>query len=317
VGELLVLTAIAWAAARGIETTIDEVKGRTTTRHKAAVAKTAMSGTAKDPKAVKDGGKTRTEPVGVPATFGRKAATVTARTVAGGATWGRDALSAYRQAIGDAYRVEADKVRRRRAEKAVARTRAKSAPGVPAHGGAVSGPNPAAVPPPPPYPPAVGTADADRASAVPRLQVLPGGADTTPDTGKDLMTILETGEVTSLAALTRYLRAVSSVSQVNADAAQIIADKDTKLVGRLDAINAQLTEIGVDTDTVGEIARLQELVEVQAATARVCAARSMEASEAAVVASAGAQMRHGSIAEAVADADLDAPAEAAYYTEGK
>lgn len=306
-GELLVLTAIAWAAARGIETTIDEVKGRTTTRHKAAVAKTATSETAKDTKAAKDSGKPRTEPAGVPATFGRKAAAVTARTVAGGATWGRDALTAYRQTLGDAYQAEAEKVRRRRAEKAEAKTRAQSAPGVPA----------AAAPSPPPYPPTVGTADADRASASPRLQVLPGGADTTPDTGKDLMTILETGEVTSLAALTRYLRALSSISQVNADTAQIIADKDAKLVGRLDAINAQLTEIGVDTDTVGEIAKLQELVEVQAATARVCAARSMEASEAAVVASAGAQMRHGSIADAVADADLDTPAEAAYYTEGK
>lgn len=329
-GELLLLTAIAWAAARGIESTIDGVKGRTTTRHKAAVAKVAAQGgeDGGTAGAGKSGGKGRGEapPSGAPATFGRKAAHLTARSVAGGATWGRDAVAAYREALADAYRTEAEKARARRAAKAAKKDGQDAAAGpAPATGTPPAGP---LVPPPPPYPPTAGAPAADNGQydqddaddstpAVPHLRVLPGGADPDPDPAGSLMTILDTAEIDTLGTLIRYLRAVSTVSEVNADTARLIADQDAKLAARLDAITAQLAGLDVDADTVGEVARLRELVEAQASAARQCGEQSVAAAEAAVVAAAGAHIRHGAIAAAVADSDVAAPADAAYYTEGK
>ncbi|MFI5831058.1 hypothetical protein ACIA6C_28055 [Streptomyces sp. NPDC051578] len=308
--ELLLLAAIASAAARGIEGFIDDHKGAATPRHKETVAKVA----AQKPATAEGKAKTA-EPAGAPATFGRTAAKLTARTVAGGATWGRDAAASYRQTLADFYREEAQKARARRTTKAATKSaKQAAATSAKANDPQVPGPKAAMIPAPPAYPPLVGDPAAEPRTA-PRLRVVQGGA--TPDTGRDLMTILSGGEITSLAGLTRYLRAVSTVSQINADTASIIADKDAKLAGRLDSISAQLRGLNVDDETVGEVTQLQDLVEAQASAALLCAERSRAAAEAAVVASAGAQVRHGSIAEAVADADLDTPAEAAYYAEGK
>lgn len=332
-GELLLLTAIAWAAARGIESTINEVKGRSTTKHKAAVAKAASTpaGKVKGPGG-KAGAKT---PSGVPATFGRKAAGLTAKSVAGGATWGRDAVVAYRQSIGGAWQAEAEKARRRRAEKAEAKAAKVRAEKAIAAGAAVAERAAAeraakeaaarAVPPPPPYPPTVGAPapvapgdwqDDDTTPTEPRLRVLPGGVSPDPDPTRNIVTILS-AEIGTLRSLTGYLQAVSTVSQINADTAQIIAVQDIKLAGRLDSIAAQLADLDVGAATVAEINRLRDLVEVQAATARQCADRSVEAAEAALVAAHGAHIRHGDIAAAVAESEEATPAAAAYYNEGK
>lgn len=336
-GELLLLTAIAWAAARGIESTINEVKGRSTTKHKAAVAKAASTpaGKGKGPGG-KAGAKT---PSGVPATFGRKAASLTAKSVAGGATWGRDAVVAYRQSIGGAWQAEAEKARRRRAEKDVAKA-AKERAAKDAATKAAAAERAAAekaakeaaartVPPPPPYPPTVGAPapgpapvapgfwpDDDTTPTEPRLRVLPGGVSSDPDPTRNIVTILS-AEIGTLRSLTGYLQAVSTVSQINADAAQIIAGQDTKLAGRLDYIAAHLADLDVDAATVAEINHLRNLVEVQATTARQCSEQSVHAAEAALVAAHGAHVRHGDIAAAVAEAEVATPAAAAYYNEGK
>lgn len=116
------------------------------------------------------------------------------------------------------------------------------------------------------------------------------------------MTILEFPEISSRGQLVRFLQAVSTVSQINSDCAQIMAEQDAELASRVARIADQLNSLGVDPKTVGEVRRLQKLVEIQAATGQQCAESSISAATRARVAASGAHLRYGTDA---VNADLD------------
>lgn len=131
------------------------------------------------------------------------------------------------------------------------------------------------------------------------------------------MAVLNSGEITNMDGLLRYLRAVASISEINAESAELIAEQDAKLAARLDAMVADLGERGVDPASVSEVAALQEQIEALSAASRRGADAALAASEAATTAHTGAQARHGGFADARADADVPAADSPYYQPEGK
>lgn len=332
--ELLLLAAIAYAAARGIEQITDDFqasyknKVADATVKKAAKNKTTAETVAAE---VKPGGTfSAKEAAPRTATFGTKTAAAIAAGVQTGATFRKSYLEGYRDAWPtareDAQKRQVERAKRRQAEREarLAERRAQTAeqqaadaknapPAV-----IVVAPNEPKTETEAPIvtPPAeIQPAPAAAAPAKPALVLLkdpnpnPQPADAPAPTG-DIVTI---PEVRTLDGLIHALDIIKAVSLMRAEEANAIAADDAQLAAQLDALAADLAGQKVDAGTLGEVYALRELVASQASTARQYEAAAQNAADMSAGAADSAHKAHGGINEAIQSSPIPAAAEAGYY----
>ena len=121
------------------------------------------------------------------------------------------------------------------------------------------------------------------------------------------------GEVRTLGGLLAALAAARDHCTLGAEEGQIVAADDRRLLGQLDAIEAQLTEQEVDDETRADIAYLRELIAVQTQQALAYAVLAQQSADLAVLVATAADYRHGGIREAVVSSPIDHPATREYY----
>jgi hypothetical protein len=148
--ELLLLSAIAFAAARGVETMIGDK------RYKSRSSERTVKNAAKTPTPAGKGAAPTSPKL---AKFGAKAAKVAARGTTNSRSWGESWMAGFREAYPEARREAAERLRAKAVEKARREADAKEAgraAGREAADAAGRGPDPTigSVPPKPDYPPA-------------------------------------------------------------------------------------------------------------------------------------------------------------------
>lgn len=323
--ELILLAAIAYAAARGIESMTANVHAgyhselaertakkvaKTTAKNGGDAARNGVKGTVFDPAAAAPRS----------ATAGTKTAAVIATAVANPATHWRSFIAGYKAAWPTAREEVRDGMAERAAQRAADRANAGR--------DAVKG---KAVPPPGSKPASAAPASGAAAPAGPDLTKAPAASrpplviapSSAPVAGsRPALSIVQpepTGEsvsipeVRTLDGLMNALAIVKGASLMRAEEAAAIAADDATMAARLDSIEAELAGLEVDPGTLGGIATLRDLISAQSAAAQEHGVAAQNAADLAAGAADAAQRSHGGINEAVRSAPIQIVAEAGYY----
>jgi hypothetical protein len=348
--ELLVLAAIAYAAARGIEQITDDFKASYKNKVADATVKKAAKNTT-TPTATVAGvapGSTFSAKEAAPrtATIGTKTAAAIAAGVQAGATFRKSYLEGYREAWPtareEAQKRQVEKAKRRQAEHE-ARAAERRAEAAEKKAADAKTPPPAAivvttVPPktettPPKAAPAKPEEKlASTPAATPPAEVQPVEPQPMTDVpAKPSLVLVKDPnpnpapapiapgdtvtipEVRTLDGLLHALQIINAVSLMRAEEAAAIAADDAQLAAQLDAFEASLADQEVDTKTLAEIGALRELISVQATTAQQYQAAAQNAADMASGTASAAHKSHGGINEAVQSSPIPAAAQAGYY----
>lgn len=316
------LAAIAFAAARGIESIVDDVKGTYGSKvADSTVKKAAKNKTSDDAPAMVKPGGTFSAKAAAPrtASAGTKTAAGIATGVQVGSTFWKSYLDGYREAWPTA-REEAQKRQVERALRKQAEREARAAEKKATEAPTTAEPEVVVPPDAPapvvetPGPPAAPPAEIPEPGAVPAKPALVLIKDSTPSpapapTG-DAVTI---PEVRTLDGLIHALGIVKGTSLMRAEEAAAIAADDAQLAAQLDVIEAQLAELEVDAGTLAEVGALRELITVQAVTAQQYGTAAQNAADLSSGAADAAYKHHGGINEAVQSSPIPAAAQAGYY----
>lgn len=347
--ELLVLIAIAYAGARGVES----VTGIDNHRYDSPAAQEAVAEAAGDspakgadpkPPSPTDPGGTFSAAAPRSAQLGGKAAVPLAVLA--------ETSSTMWKAVGEGYRERwpeiraerrkqmAERAAKRAADKAAAQAAKKAAEAL-----AAAGPPPLFPPKPgqpptvpaPPLQPTPATTVKIPASVpaptgpAPDLTVLGWPGDGTaliptqtplirhltavPDTTGDLMSAPSKiiPEVRTLDGLLNALTVTRAMCEMRAEEALAIAADDLTLSSRLDEIEAEMAELEVDASTRAEIDALRESIHAQSQAAGQYGHAAKDAADLALAAAQAAHKNHGGIAEAVQSSPIDVAAQAGYY----
>lgn len=335
--ELLVLIAIAYAGARGVES----LTGTTDRRHDTAEARKTVEKIAadkpKDTATEKSAGPT--EPGGTfskaaprSAKIGGTAAVPLAVITETGSTMWR--------AIGEGYRERWPEIRaerrRQMTERAVKRKTEKAAAEAKRKADAAVG----KAGPPPPFPPK----PAEPPAVAPLVQPstapdppsgpsgAPGGlakvpAQQPPSTPRHLTAVPDPAqngdlmsspstilpEIRTLDGLMNALTLVRAMCEMRAEEALAIAADDLSLSNRLDQIEAEMAELEVDTTTRAEVDGLRESIHAQSQAAAQYGGAAKDAADLALATAEAAHKNHGGIAEAVQSSPIEVAAQAGYY----
>jgi hypothetical protein len=342
--ELLVLAAIAYAAARGIEQITDDFQ--TSYKNKVAdatvkkAAKNATKNEAVTAAAEVKPGSTFSAKEAAPrtATLGTKTAAAIAAGVQAGATFRKSYLEGYREAWPtareEARERQIEKAKRRQAERE-ARAAERRAEAAEKKAADAKTPPPAAIVVTT-VPPKTETAPPNAATAKPEEKPASTPAATPPAPepavevpAKPSLVLIKdpnpapapiaTGdtvtipEVRTLDGLLHALQIINAVSLMRSEEAAAIAADDAQLAAQLDAFEASLAGQEVDTKTLADIGALREFITVQATTARQYQAAAQNAADMASGAANSAHKAHGGINEAVQSSPIPAAAQAGYY----
>jgi hypothetical protein len=329
--ELLVLIAIAYAGARGVES----LTGTTDRRHDTAEARETVEKIAadkpKDTATEKPAGPT--EPGGTfskaaprSAKIGGTAAVPLAVITETGSTMWR--------AIGEGYRERWPEIRaerrRQMTERAVKRKTERVAAEAKRKADAAVG----KAGPPPPFPPAV--APLVQPSTAPEPASGPSGAlggtakvpaQQTPSTPRHLAAVPDPAqngdlmsspstiipEIRTLDGLMNALTLVRAMCEMRAEEALAIAADDLSLSNRLDQIEAEMAELEVDPTTRAEVDGLRESIHAQSQAAAQYGGAAKDAADLALATAQAAHKNHGGIAEAVQSSPIEVAAQAGYY----
>lgn len=347
--ELLVLVAIAYAGARGVESILPA-----SDRHpdvpaaKETVAKAAASGPANATKAAgpTDPGGTFSAAAPRSANLGSKAAIPLAVLA--------ETSSTMWKAIGEGYRERWPEIRaerrkqmaaraaKRKADKAAADTvkKAQAAadkagppplfppkPTTPPIIPAVPPPSPVLSPPAAPTPPGHGFNGphtvlgwpGDGTALIPTQPAPDPGRHLTavPDPAQngDLMSSPSTviPEIRTLDGLLNALTLVRAMCEMRAEEALAIAADDLTLSNRLDQIEAEMADLEVDDATRAEVDGLRDSIHAQSQAAAQYGGAAKDAADLALATAAAAHKNHGGIAEAVQSSPIEVAAQAGYY----
>lgn len=310
--ELLLLFAIAYASARGVESILNDTRAsynnRVADKTLKEIAKGKGDGGKTDPTA-KGGTFSSTAAAPRTASLGTKTAAGIATGVEMGATFWKSFYDGYREAWPTA-RAEA---RKRMAERAGRRKakQAEAAADQPEDAVVVSDkPEPPETPqaeePKAPAPTAPAPADA---TSKPALVLVKAPAAAPAPTG-DTVSI---PEVRTLDGLINALGIVKGQSLMRAEEAAAVAADDAVLASRLDVIAAELAGLEVDAETLAQVTALQEKIAAQSEAAQKYGDAAQNAADLATGAADAAYKHHGGIAEAVQSAPIPAAAQAGYY----
>lgn len=300
--ELLLLLAIAYAGARGIEAITDTTDKRHKNGHadktvaKVAEAKTSL----KKPKPTEPGG---TFAAAAPrtASLGGKAAKPIAVGVETGAVLWRSLLEGYAKALPEARKEHRERMTQRAAKRKADKAE-KAAPPKPNY--------PPTIPAPTPPADAVTPQTDTSPTTPPKVRHLRA---ITPQRGATMPATTSIPEIRTLDGLMNALALISAMCLMRSEEAQVIAADDTSLSNRLDALEAELAELEVDDATVAEIGNLRESIHAQAAAAGQYGAAAHDAGELAKATADAAYKAHGGIAEAVQSSPIERAAQAGYY----
>jgi hypothetical protein len=345
--ELLVLAAIAYAAARGIEQITDDFQASYKNKVADATVKKAAKNEAVTVAAEVKPGSTFSAKEAAPrtATLGTKTAAAIAAGVQAGATFRKSYLEGYREAWPtareEARERQIEKAKRRQAERE-ARAAERRAEAAEKKAADAKTPPPAAIVVTT-VPPTTETAPPNAATAKPeekpaRTPVATPPVDATPpapepaveapakpslvlikDPAPEPATPVPTGdivtipEVRTLDGLLHALQIINAVSLMRSEEAAAIAADDAQLAAQLDAFEASLAGQEVDANTLADIGALREFITVQATTARQYQAAAQNAADMASGAANSAHKAHGGINEAVQSSPIPAAAQAGYY----
>ncbi|MCX4543796.1 hypothetical protein [Streptomyces sp. NBC_01565] len=336
--ELLVLIAIAYAGARGVES----LTGTTDRRHDTPEARETVEKIAAD----KPKGDTASEKLASPTDPGgtfSKAAPRSARiggtaavplaviTETGATMW---------RAIGEGYRERWPEIRaerrRQMVERATKRQTEKAAAGAKRKADAAA----AKAGPPPPFPPKPAEPPAAdplaKPSTVPEFVSGPSGASGgpakvptqhTPSTPRHLTAVPEPvqngdlmsspstiiPEIRTLDGLMNALTLVRAMCEMRAEEALAIAADDLALSNQLDQIEAEMAELEVDASTRADVDGLRESIHAQSQAAAQYGGAAKDAADLALATAQAAHKNHGGIAEAVQSSPIEVAAQAGYY----
>jgi hypothetical protein len=350
--ELILLAAIAYAAARGVDSIITDTKARYGSKVADAVVKKAAkdkgAGNGKAGPADPGGTFSAREAAPRTASIGAKAAAGVATGIETGATAWKSYLEGYREALPtareDARRRQLERAKRRqvaREERQVRRQAEREARDAQREadaeakaaeeaGKADAAADAAAVPPPAEAPAptvteaqpepteepaAAGASDVDVEPAPAAGQAKPTLVLLKPSTAPIPTPTGDTviPEVRTLDGLLNAFGIVKGVCLMRAEEAEAIAADDIELAGRLDALEAQLADLEVDPATRAEITSLSEKIAAQSLAATEYGTAAQNAADLSSAAANAAHMAHGGIAEAVQSAPIEAAAQAGYY----
>lgn len=322
--ELILLAAIAYAAARGIESMAANVHAGYHSEVAERTAKKVAKTTAKNAGGGVKGGVTGTvfDPAAAAprsATAGTKTAAVIATVAANPATHWRSFIAGYKAA----WPTAREEVRNGMTERAAQRAADRANAGREAVKGKAtppSGPKPASAPAAPAGP---GLAKAPAASRPgPGAPPVAAKPPATGAGGRPALSIVQpepTGEsvsipeVRTLDGLMNALAIVKGASLMRAEEAAAIAADDATMAARLDSIEAELAGLEVDPGTLAGLATLRDLISAQSAAAQEHGVAAQNAADLAAGAADAAQRSHGGINEAVRSAPIKTVAEAGYY----
>lgn len=347
--ELLVLAAIAYVGARGVESILPASDRHPDTKAaKETVAKVAAGGPPAKTPGPTDPGGTFSAAAPRSAKLGGTAAVPFAILA--------ETSSTMWKAIGEGYRERwpeiraerrkqmAAKAAKRKAEKAAADAEKKAQAAADKAG------------PPPPFPPKPSAPPVVAAPPVaPVLAVAPDPATATPPAGGfngpdtvwgwpgdgtalipaqpapdpgrhltavpdpaqngDLMSSPSTliPEIRTLDGLMNALTLVRAMCEMRSEEALAIAADDLALSNRLDQIETEMADLEVDDATRAEVDTLRESIHTQSQVAAQYGGAAKDAADLALATAQAAHKNHGGIAEAVQSSPIEVAAQAGYY----
>lgn len=120
-------------------------------------------------------------------------------------------------------------------------------------------------------------------------------------------------EVRTLDGLMNALQLVNAMCAMRAEEAEVIAADDKTLSNRLDEIEAELADLDVDPGTRAEVLALRESIHAQSRAAAEYGGAAKDAADLAQATAQAAHKSHGGIAEAVQSSPIAQAANRGYY----
>lgn len=327
--ELLLLFAIAYAAARGVENIVGVDRRRYASPEAEAAVKGAAGKKTKAPGPTEPGGTFAPAKAAprVAAVGGKAVGPVAVGVEAGATMWAalrEGCTTAWPEARRQARERMLARAERRRSEHAARTASAAADQAVRAaedvldaawrDAAAVTGarpervdlskPHPAPVAPKPtPAKPADGAEPI--AHVIPFRPASPQGDPMSPNA--------LIPEVRTLDGLMNALALINHMCAMRSEEAEAIAADDLTLSNRLDEVEAELADLEVDPATRAEIAALRESVHAQSKAAAQYGGAAKDAADLALATANAAHKSHGGIAEAVQSSPIEQAANRGYY----
>ncbi|MCY0917023.1 hypothetical protein OS965_02380 [Streptomyces sp. H27-G5] len=344
--ELLVLIAIAYAGARGVES----MTGHGDRRHDTEAAREAVTKVAETSATPATTAKTPgpTDPGGTFSAAAPRSASLGAK-VAAPLAIAAETSTAMWKAVGEGYRERWPEIRAERRKQMAARAakrkteKAAAEAEEAARAAAEKAGPPPAYPPKPTTPPTVAppTATPPAAPAPPGpgingpqpVMSWPGDgsaripAQPTPDPGRHLTAVPDPAqngdpmsspstivpEIRTLDGLLNALTLFRAMCEMRAEEAMAIAVDDLALSNRLDQMETELADLDVDDKTRAEIDGLRDTIHAQSQAAAQYGSAAKDAADLALATAQAAHKNHGGIAEAVQSSPIEVAAQAGYY----
>lgn len=335
--ELLVLIAIAYAGARGVEAVTGINDHRHDTKEaRDAVAKVAATSPKGDAPAKAPG---PTDPGGTFSAVAPRSASL-GGTAAIPLAVLTETSSTMWKAIGEGYRERWPEIRAERRKQMAERAAKRKAEKETAEAKAKANAAAAKAGPPPPFPPkpAQEPTPAPHPSAKPiapasvPAQAQGGGpaavpAQFAPTTPRHLTAVPDPAqngdlmsspskvipEIRTLDGLMNALTLVRAMCEMRAEEALAIAADDLTLSNRLDQIESEMADFEVDDRTRAEVDGLRESIHAQSQAAAQYGGAAKDAADLALATAQAAHKNHGGIAEAVQSSPIEVAAQAGYY----